>query len=62
MEHSAGDLSPATRTHTLERMAFEELDVLVIGGGVVGDQTADAACLGAPDARMEGNLTADEQR
>jgi glycerol-3-phosphate dehydrogenase len=33
-------LSPATRTAALERLRREELDVLVIGGGVVGSGSA----------------------
>lgn len=33
-------LSPAWRAHALERLATEELDVLVIGGGVVGAGSA----------------------
>ena len=40
-------LSPAARTRTLERLAGEELDVLVIGGGVTGAGAAlDAATRG----------------
>ena len=33
-------LSPAAHTQALENMAREELDVLVIGGGVVGSGAA----------------------
>ncbi|MCE3551647.1 glycerol-3-phosphate dehydrogenase/oxidase [Pseudonocardia sp. RS11V-5] len=40
-------LSPAARTRALEDMAREELDVLVVGGGVVGSGAAlDAATRG----------------
>lgn len=47
MDKSAGDLSPVARSNALARMASEELDVLVIGGGVVGAGAAlDAATRG----------------
>ncbi len=36
MTETAARLSPQTRTEALQRMAEEPLDVLVIGGGVVG--------------------------
>src|SRR4051794_35452121 len=40
-------LSPQARDEALERMALEELDVLVVGGGVVGAGSAlDAATRG----------------
>ena len=40
----AARLSPANRTAALARLRQEELDVLVIGGGVVGSGSAlDAA-------------------
>ena len=47
-------LSPEYRTATLERLAGEELDVLVIGGGVVGTGAAlDAATRGLRTGLVE---------
>jgi glycerol-3-phosphate dehydrogenase len=44
---TAQPLSPSDRTSALERLAAEELDILVIGGGVVGAGAAlDAATRG----------------
>jgi glycerol-3-phosphate dehydrogenase len=53
---STTSLSPAERTRALEAMAAEELDVLVIGGGVVGagaalDATTRGLRVGLVEAR-----------
>src|SRR5215218_9803364 len=40
MFSSSSPLSPASRAAALDRLAAEELDVLVIGGGVVGAGSA----------------------
>ena len=47
-------LSPAARTESLARMESEELDILVIGGGVVGAGTAlDAVTRGLKVGLLE---------
>ena len=52
MDHGA--LSPAQRTEALARMAEDELDVVVVGGGVVGAGVAlDAATRGLSVALVE---------
>ena len=49
-----GELGPAERTDALRRLADEEFDVLVIGGGVVGAGAAlDAATRGLSVALVE---------
>ena len=53
---TAGVLSPRDRAHALQRMAAEELDVLVVGGGVVGagaalDATTRGLRVGLVEAR-----------
>ena len=51
----AASLSPQARTAALENMASEELDVLVVGGGVVGAGAAlDAASRGLRVALVDG--------
>ena len=49
-----GELGPAQRAEALSRLAAEEFDVLVVGGGVVGAGTAlDAATRGLSVALVE---------
>ena len=51
-------LSPDARTVALEGMAAEELDVLVVGGGVVGSGAAlDAATRGLRVGLVEGGTS-----
>ncbi|MFN3340735.1 MAG: FAD-dependent oxidoreductase, partial [Dietzia sp.] len=52
--HDPATLSPAQRAEGLRRLADEEFDVLVIGGGVVGTGVAlDAATRGLSVALVE---------
>ncbi|MEV6967332.1 glycerol-3-phosphate dehydrogenase/oxidase [Hamadaea sp. NPDC051192] len=54
--NTAGTLSPARRVTDLRRLAEEEFDVLVIGGGVTGAGAAlDAASRGLSVALIEAN-------
>ena len=54
MVHPGGELGPAQRAEGLRRLAVEEFDVLVIGGGVVGTGIAlDAATRGLSVALVE---------
>jgi glycerol-3-phosphate dehydrogenase len=51
---SAGNLSPSAREDAIARMAEEEVDVLVVGGGVVGAGSAlDAVTRGLTTAIVE---------
>jgi glycerol-3-phosphate dehydrogenase len=54
MMHPGGELGPGQRAESLRRLAAEEFDVLVIGGGVVGTGAAlDAATRGLSVALVE---------
>ena len=49
------DLSPAAREDAMARMTEQELDILVVGGGVVGAGSAlDAVTRGLTTAIVEG--------
>ena len=52
--YSAAELSPATREDAIARMAEDEVDILVVGGGVVGAGSAlDAVTRGLTTAIVE---------